>query len=194
MAEIVKLDNDEYETFKDLLDSGVEQAGKSLGEMTGKTVNIRIPSVEYLSAGTIAEKVIDHVGVKVTFFGNLTGMSILLFTKDNGRKFTNLLIGEEGYDEAAFKDALGETGNIVLRGILGAISNLLKEKLVFGFPQFLDVGIEKEIGNSDDPHALELIPSTIFRIENTDITGEILLVFNAEDVNKLKQALKRMAE
>ena len=90
---------------------------------------------------------------------------------------------------------LSEVGNIVINGVMGSIGNVLHVRLTYGLPTYLEASLEHLF----DPESAVSDPMVVvahahFTVEDLDIRGTILLVFEVRSFDALLAAVDAVSE
>jgi chemotaxis protein CheC len=108
----------------------------------------------------------------------------------------SLLTGEDrdspDLDEVKI-GTLTEVGNIVINGVLGSISNLLKQQMNYRLPIYFEDTIERLLSSnySFDLNTIFLIAKTRFEIKQLEIMGEIILIFEMSSFGELLDCINQ---
>jgi chemotaxis protein CheC len=149
-----------------------------------------------------------HEGIVATvqmgFGGSLVGNACLAFPKRSASKLVASLAGESMEDsdsDSIQTGTLNEIGNIVLNGVIGSISNMLKLSLKYKIPIYMEGNIENIIdsieGNVDNTtdsgkdrsDLAILLARTRFTIEALATEGDIILFFEMGSFEALISAI-----
>jgi chemotaxis protein CheC len=189
---------------KEVLTIGAGCAANSLNEMLDTLVSLQIPAMQLLSLDE-ARQHVAKLGwgrvssVQMSFSVPLKGNAALVFPHDSAATLVTLLAEDEDdrHDAAGMRIAtLEELGNIVLSGVLGSVSNLLKQRISFSqlhrgegndFPSRL-AGVEVS------PRARVIVASTRVGAAKHEFQGEIFLFLESGALETLVAALDRCIE
>ena len=185
--------------LKALIDQGSNQAADVLNMMTGSDIRLQIPSVSMLDAHSEKNSLGDDQvsAVQLGFQGAFSGISLLIFSLDNGAQLAAAITGEEpespGFDDLRI-EALTEVGNMVLNSVMGSIGNVLQLRLEYALPAYREALIEhllslRTFGND----TATLIGKTRFTIERLDFDGAIILMFTPDSAGALVAALDNLS-
>ncbi len=139
--------------------------------------------------------------VRLSFGGAMEGTAALVFPPDSAAKLVAALLGEaEESGGAADLDSLrigtlSEVGNIVINGVMGSIGNILHLRLTYGLPTYLEASPDHLF----DPRTAGGDPMVVvaharFTVEDLDIRGTILLVFEVLSFDALLAAVDAVSE
>ena len=86
-----------------------------------------------------------------------------------------------------------EVGNIVLNGVMGSVSNVLKKRLIYSIPVYIEETVEHLL-REDDLNADSTIISakTELTVKKLQIKGDIILLFRVNLFNTLIETLNTM--
>ena len=121
-------------------EAGTNNASKALSTMTGRSVEIKTISTNFIQIEQIPqfygpEEVVTAVYLPIT--GDINGCSLLVFDRDSAWKLANLLIEKAEVIEPSvdlYESALKEIGNIMSGSFLNATADMLDVRLVEGIP------------------------------------------------------------
>jgi chemotaxis protein CheC len=202
----------QIEALKEIINIGVGHGAGVLNTMLNSHITLNVPFIKLLSPQSLkAEMEEYHEGIVATvqmgFGGSLAGNACLAFPKKSASKLVASLAGErfESNDfDSIQTGTLNEIGNIVLNGVIGSISNMLKLSLKYKIPIYMEGNIESIIdsieGNIDtvvdsgkDQFDLAiLLARTKFTIEALATEGDILLFFELGSFETLISAIDRI--
>ena len=75
---------------------------------------------------------------------------------------------------------LFRSGNIVINGVMGSITNVLAQYVSYSMPLYLEDTIENLlISHCSDSGSVVLVAQTRFTIEHLQIEGDIILLFES---------------
>ncbi len=191
---------EEIDALKELINIGVGKAAGVLSDMLQCHISLQVPFIQILTRNELKAEMEglsqDRVSaVKLGFKGPFTGTAALVFPPDSASKLVSVLVS--GEPETADLDAvrvgtLSEVGNIVINGVMGSISNVLKQHINYSLPAYMEDNIENLL-LTDDLYAdvTVLLAHTHFRIEKFYIEGDIILIFEAGSFGTLISVIDR---
>ena len=193
----------QLDALKEIFNIGIGKAGSALSELMGSKIHLKVPIVgtcPITEFGTVLELEIEEeiVSVDQGFSGALAGDAVLIFPQDSGSSLTRELCGgeEELGDIAVEREsALLEVGNIVLNGVLGSMSNIFNQSLVFELPVYNEYVLTKLITRLEkEPEVvtdskIALFARADFSISALQVTGNVLLIFEINSFEKLITAI-----
>jgi chemotaxis protein CheC len=196
---------EQVDALQEFINIGVGRSASMLTEMVDSRISLQIPVVRVYQAKELRQELIkqfDHQSfsaVKLDFSGSLSGSAELVFPTESAAILVSVLTGEDldSPDLDAVKiGTLSEIGNIVINGVMGSISNLLRHQMDYKIPSYLENTIENLL-LSDYPVTNEtvfLLAQARFTIEQMEITGDIILIFEMRSFDALLEAIDRELE
>jgi len=137
--------------------------------------------------------------VQLTFSGPINGNVALVFPYENAVKLVSLLTGDEGSNsdvDGIRAATLEETGNIILNGVVGSISNMLQGQISFSIPYYSEQGglpaRFAKLGIAADVQVI--LARARFGVAQHEIEGEIFLFFEMGALQSMVAALDRFVE
>lgn len=199
------LDEEQLDALAELVNIGVGRAAASLHELVDRHVSLSVPRVSVcridevdrsLGGGCLAH----DVSVVQGFTGEISGKAMLAFPERSGVTLAKLL-GDSPDDEDALESdvagVLEEIGNIVLNGVLGSLANAFADDFRYTVPTLATGSIgeviasETGVSSATDEAPTCLLADARFHVEETQVTGSLLLAFNTD---QLRVLLDRMLE
>jgi chemotaxis protein CheC len=191
----------DIDALKELINIGVGRAAAALNEMVKFRVRLEVPFVRVLSPLQFKEEMKDlgdakMAAVRIGFDGPFSGTAALVIPPDSAVKLVNVLTGEAAgapdLDPAA-TETLREVGNIVINGVMGSLGNILKQRLSYSLPAYVEntvkqIFFSEKIGND----TIFLLVRTRFTIQKLEIEGNIILLFTVGAFDALLSAIEAM--
>ncbi|MBD0388348.1 MAG: chemotaxis protein CheC [Nostoc sp. C3-bin3] len=177
---------EELDALQELINIGVGRAASLLNEMVDSHIRLKIPVVKVLTANEAYQELTKRfqddtlAAVKLRFAGSFYGTASLIFPTDSALTLVAVLTGEEpgSADLDAVKiGALSEIGNIVINGVMGSLSNVLKKHLNYTLPVYLEDTLENLLLSAYESDSKILLAQASFTIERFEIIGDIILIF-----------------
>jgi len=198
------LNESQLDALKEVINIGVGYAANSLNEMVGTPITLRVPEVEVLALDEAQVRIAAfHWGrvasVQLAFSGPLKGRVALLFPYDSAVKLVGLLTGDEGSNtdvDGIRAATLEETGNIILNGVVGSISNLSQGQISFSIPYYSEQGglPTRLVADPGSLGVHVILARASFGVAQHEIEGEIFLFLDLSEMANLVAALDRMME
>lgn len=195
------LTDDQIDALQELVNIGVGRAASVLNEMVETRIILQIPFIKVLSPLNLKEELEgqfndDYLSaVRLGFTGSFCGAAELVFPTDSASTLVAVLTGEEPGtpDLDALKiGTLSEVGNIVINGVMGSIGNVLKQHMDYQVPTYLEDTIENLL--TSDSNVAILLAQARFTIEQLQIIGDIILLFEVSSFDALLEAINQEME
>jgi chemotaxis protein CheC len=199
----MKLNVRQLDALQELVNIGIGQAAGVLNDMIDSPIRLQIPYLQILTPIDVEEELEQHLNgeqiaaVQLKFTGSFGGIAQLVFPTDSAAMLVTMLTGEEvgTHDLDSVKiGTLSEVGNIVINGVMGAISNVLQQRLNYSIPTYSEGTIASLLvsgGLATD--TVVLLAQTSFMIERLHIEGDIILIFNVNSFDTLLTAINQLA-
>ncbi len=189
---------EQLDALQELINIGVGRAASLLNEMVNSYITLQIPSVKVLTPTDayqeLAKRFHDDslASVKLGFTGSFHGTASLVFPTDSASTLVAVLTGEEpgSVDLDAVKiGTLSEIGNIVINGVMGSLTNVLKQYINYTLPVYLEDKIENLLLSAHDSNSKILLAQARFTIQQLEIIGDIILIFQVDTFDALINAI-----
>jgi len=199
----MKLSTRQLDALQELVNIGIGQAAGVLNDMIDSPIRLQIPYLQILSPIDVQEELELHLNgeqiaaVQLKFTGSFGGIAQLVFPTNSAAMLVTMLTGEEvgTHDLDSVKiGTLSEVGNIVINGVMGAISNVLQQRMNYSIPTYSEGTIASLLisgGLATD--TVVLLAQTSFMIERLHIEGDIILIFNVNSFDTLLTAINQLA-
>lgn len=189
----------QLDALTELMNIGVGRAAGMLNEMIDSPIELHVPVVKVLRSSELAmeigqpsEELLSFV--RLVFRGAIRGTAALLFPTDSAANLVAALTGEESSPDldSVRAGTLSEVGNIVINGVMGSIGNVLSLPLSYELPTYLETSLAQLFTTSHgDPTVL--VAHTRFTVQDLEIQGTILLIFEVLSFDALLGAIDAMA-
>jgi chemotaxis protein CheC len=185
----------QLDALSELINIGVGRSADVLNTMLNSHIDLQVPFVKILLSDDF-RKELEALGsdslsaVHLAFKGTFSGTTQLIFPAATASKLVTTVTGEEVMSESLDEIRSGtlcEIGNIVLNGLMGSISNVLKMQLKYSVPTYLEGKIENltsAIGNMASDTKI-LLARTHFTIKELKIEGDIIVFFETGALDAL---------
>ncbi|MEG4446604.1 chemotaxis protein CheC [Microcoleus sp. F6_B4] len=199
----MKLSTRQLDALQELVNIGIGQAAGVLNDMIDSPIRLQIPYLQILTPIDVEQELEQHLNgeqiaaVQLKFTGSFGGIAQLVFPTNSAALLVTMLTGEEvgTHDLDSVKiGTLSEVGNIVINGVMGAISNVLQQRLNYSIPTYSEGTIANLLisgGLATD--TVVLLAQTSFMIERLHIEGDIILIFNVNSFDTLLTAINQLA-
>lgn len=196
----VVLDDAVLDALLETANIGVGRAAASMGELTGREVEISILELVTFGADKVVElsdlQNVAVLRVAQRFTQAMEGYVLLLLNEEGARRLARLILGEHLesnlFDEIE-QSALLELGNIMINGVMGTIANQLGITLGYDVP-YLELkgvtGLEEMISDLvPDRSSQVMFMRASLRISAEVIHGYLVLVLDHENLEFLVSKL-----
>jgi len=199
IRDAVTLGELERDALTEIVNIGVGRAASSLRKMIGDQVTLSVPAIDIVSQRRAARLISEReaaelVAVRQDFDGAFAGRALLIFPESNSLELVRAVTGENlsAEDLAEMeREALTETGNVILNSCLATIANMLKRSLAMTIPEVLHGNSATlfEIDAAADEDGLVLFLYIDFAVRKRDIRGYIAMIMDLPSLEKLKELL-----
>jgi chemotaxis protein CheC len=194
----MNITHDQIDALKELINIGVGRAAGVLSSMIQCRISLQVPSVRTLTLSELSEEA-ACVGngrlstVKLGFRGPFAGTAALIFPPDSASKLVSLLVSEEPDFpdlDSVRAGTLNEVGSIVINSVMGSISNVLRQRLDYSLPAYIEDSFEHLLRNDIlEDEIMVLLANTHFTVEQCMIEGNIILIFESTSFGTLLSAI-----
>ncbi|NMB80063.1 MAG: chemotaxis protein CheC [Methanomicrobiales archaeon] len=195
------VDDEATDAIRELINIGVGRAAGMLNDITGCSINLQVPKVvivtpEQLAAVNGSFSTTSLSSVALNFNGPMSGLSALIFPQESASSLVMLMTKETEKTpelDAIRIETLKEVGNIIINAVMGSIANVLQHHLTYSVASYQEVTVPELIKSLRLPADDRIILANAhFRIENTPIDGNILLILEMGSMDTLLQAIGEM--
>ncbi|QLE45966.1 chemotaxis protein CheC (plasmid) [Nostoc sp. C052] len=189
---------EQLDALQELINIGIGRSASLLNEMVDSHIGLKIPFVKVLTAAEAYQELATRfhddslASVRLGFTGSFSGAAGLIFPTDSASSLVAVLTGEEpgSADLDAVKiGTLSEIGNIVINGVMGSLSNVLKQHVNYTLPVYLEDTIENLLLSTYESDSKILLAQARFIIEQLEIIGDIILIFHVGTFDALIKAI-----
>ena len=195
----MNLTDTQIDTLQELVNVGVGRAAGMLNQMVNSHIELQVPFTKIISLLAVKEELERQLNgdrlsaVQLEFIGSFSGIAQLVFPTDSAAALVSTLTGERigTFDLDSVKiGTLSEVGNIVINGVMGSISNVLKEHLDYSLPVYVEDTVEHLLtADGVESNVTVLLARARFNIEHLQITGDIILIFKVGSFDVLLGSL-----
>jgi chemotaxis protein CheC len=195
------LDPNRIDALAELINIGAGRAANALSILVNQRVLLQAPDVKIYPLSEL-ENVLpinstkEIVNVHQIFRGKLSGDAMLLMEQDSASILVAMLSGGEGKAHpliASDREAIIETGNILLNAFMGSFGNLLKVRIIFTVPhlQLESLGeILSTLATGNQEVEYALVVKIHFRLTQGDVSGYVLIVMGITSLEALFTAMR----
>jgi chemotaxis protein CheC len=197
-AAALQLEELEHDALTELVNIGVSRAASSLRGMVGRQVLLSVPSVEVVSREAAMALIRERetgplVAVRQSFEGAFNGQALLIFPEQNSLELVRSVAGDELAPEdlqEMEREALAETGNVVLNSCLATMANMLRRPLEMSLPEVMrGEGAQFFQLGGDGEEGVVLFLYINFSISDRDIRGYIAMLMDLPSLTALKELI-----
>lgn len=198
---VKQLTEAQIDTLQELINIGVGRAASLLNEMVNSPIHLEIPLIRVLSAEDLQQELIARFNndclatVRLGFTGSIEGSAELVFPTESASALVSVLTGEDigSPDLDAVKiGTLTEVGNIVINGVMGSLGNLLQQRMNYIIPTYTEDTVENLFTSVDIDDPTIVLAQASFTIEQLQIVGDIILIFELQSFDRLVMALEAL--
>ena len=196
---------EQLDALQEFINIGVGRAASLLTEMVDARILLQIPTLRIYQVKHLRQELVKQFAsqkfsaVRLDFSGCLNGSAELVFPTESAAALVSILTREDPNSpdlDAVKIGTLSEIGNIIINGVMGSISNLLRHQLNYKIPSYLENTIDNLL-LSDYPvtdGTVFLLAQARFTIEEMEIIGDIILIFEMRSFDTLLEAIDRELE
>jgi len=201
----MEIDPLDLDAIRELVNIGVGKAAGILSEMTGSRIELTIPKLSIFSqeeSGLIISLIGSerYSAISLNFKGAFSGMTYSIFPAESAHILIDAVTGEEPSDKSFDRpfssidtETLKEVGNILINGVMGSITNVLKSQLTYSLPTYCEADIPALIQNVSQEHREAiLLAETHMFIKSLDIEGKILIILGSESFETLIRRVREI--
>lgn len=202
----MKPDASQLDALTELMNIGVGRAAAMLNQMIDSPIELNVPVVKILQASELATEIEQPADqllsfVRLVFRGAIGGTAALLFPTESAANLVAALTGDESSPDldSVRAGTLSEVGNIVINGVMGSIGNVLSIPLAYELPTYVEASLAEMFtqdgDDGDDPvnDPMVLVAHTRFTVQDLEIQGTILLIFEVLSFDALLAAIDALA-
>ncbi len=195
----MNLTADQIDAIQELVNIGVGRAAGVLNQMLDAPIRLQIPYIKIgsplelqleLEASLGAERV---AAVRQDFSGSFSGIAELVFPTESASILAAMLTGEEPGTpdlDAVRIGTLSEIGNILINSVIGSIANVLEQRLDYALPTYMEDTVENLLTSKNSVgETTILLAQTQFSVEQLQIRGDIILIFELGSFDVLLNAI-----
>jgi chemotaxis protein CheC len=186
----------QLDALQEFINIGVGRAAALLNEMVEAPIQLSVPVLRVFDNDALRTNFLplldnqQFAAVRLAFAGTFSGSAELLFPTESAVALVSLLTGEDRDSpdlDGVKVGTLTELGNIVINGILGSLSNLLKQRMDYTLPLYHEGTLKKllSLNHLFGQNTVFLLAQAKFEITQLEIVGELILVFEMTSFSEL---------
>lgn len=193
--------NKQLDGLTEIINIGVGSAVNSLNEILNTEIKLEVPVIKIVDLEKVEKEDIGFVNndlscVKISFSGECCGVANLIFPKESAVNLVNAISGKL-FDDVTMDDikaqTLEEIGNIVVNGLMGSISNMIKAHFDVELPIYLEGDINSILNKKDyNGDSTGVLVKTIFKIETLSLEGIIIVVLMVDSFKTILHGIDNM--
>ncbi|MDX2470068.1 MAG: chemotaxis protein CheC [SAR324 cluster bacterium] len=201
----MKLTDQQYDAFKEIVNIAVGQAADVLSMMIEKKINITVPTINLLVRDDLIALLSDNcgsqaIGVSIAYDGVLAGKATLFFSNKEGKSLVARLLSvhqEEDWSQEwvapslenensysfsdSDKEAISEIGNMLINALLGSVSNMVDSNFTYQIPELSEnIDFSQEFAKVP-PNKVAFVIETNFSDDTGDIKGYLFMLFDIDN-------------
>jgi chemotaxis protein CheC len=195
------LNPSELDALSELINIGFGRAASALSTLVGRRIMLEAPQVNVYPMMELVKTLENLGGKEITnvhqiFRGKISGDAMLLMDSDSASILIDLMAGGSGEVHpmtAADREALIETGNILLNAFIGSFGNLLRVHITFTVPRLKVESITHMLSAlSQDTQEIEyaLVVKINFRLAQGNVSGYMVIVMGIQSLEVLVEAMR----
>lgn len=188
--------DEQLDALQEFINIGIGRAAGMLNEMVESPIALSVPVLQVFDSTSLQHQLSAQfnghrlAAVRLNFSGSFSGSAELVFPTESASSLVALLTGEDSNSpdlDAVKIGTLTEVGNIVINGVLGSISNLLKRQMTYSLPTYAEDTVEQLLpaSYSCDRSTVFLLAQARFEIAQLEIVGDIILIFELASFDEL---------
>lgn len=198
---MIALDELQHDMLTEIFNIGMGNAASVLSEMVQEEVLLSVPQVSFMSKNDLT-KVLElnskgHIsGISQQFQGQIMGQALLTFPTNKSLELVRLLLQDsvplENLTEFE-EEALVEVGNIIINAGLSSLADIFEDEITSDLPEFNSGSCAEVIEHTNSSVTTEqtvLHLQVNFTIENKDIEGYVIYLFDVNSLEKLANSIQ----
>ncbi|OPY12539.1 MAG: CheY-P phosphatase CheC [Syntrophus sp. PtaB.Bin138] len=194
---------EQMDLLQEVINIGIGKSAGILNEMIDAHITLQVPHLRIFSKQELVQEMEDLTqryfgAVKMGFHGSFKGIASLLFPRKSAAKLVNVMTGEYPMTNDLDSIRIGtltEIGNIIINGIMGTISNLLKKPLKFFMPAYAEGSFcTMLLQDFTAASSTVLLAQTRFFVEEHLVEVDLFLFFDVGSFDDLLVCLDDMLQ
>lgn len=195
------LNNEQRDALSELINIGFGRAASALSILVGQRVQLEAPEVDLIpfqQLGEVLKELSQNVitSVHQVFSGKISGDAMLLMDTKSASSLVDMLEGGTGSPRDltnSDREALLETGNILLNAFTGSFGNLLQVHISFTVPNLQYDSLHNMMQSLViDQKTVEfaLIVRVNFHLVQGDVSGYVIIVMSIQSMEALLESMR----
>lgn len=181
----------QLDALREYIGIGVGKAAATLNTLVGKHIQLNVPKVTLQTHEGFKDHLTSQEKVSFVtlgFKGNLNGNASIAFDRLSAKRLVSMLVPDTEISasemDAMSESTLTEVGNIVINAVMGSLSNCFTFDLDYFVPRYHE-DVEGTFAEHQDQETALIIGETLLTVEDSQIEGEIILMFLVSDLKEL---------
>lgn len=191
---------DDIDAFRELINIGIGRSAGMLNKITRSHVTLSVPEVRVIPVMEVDDLFNDSgeelSAVSLDYTGSFSGRTAVIFPQDSAAKLAIAVTGENqgSRDLDSMKvEVLKEVGNILVSGVMGSISNVLKTSLSYSLPVYNKSDLMDLISDCENfAEEFVIIGNADFTIRDLEIAGNIVMILEMGSLGHLLECIRRL--
>jgi chemotaxis protein CheC len=196
------MSDDKRDALQEIVNIGMGVAGSALAQVLNAFVELTVPSVDLverrrvaglLNTGAWADS--ELVAVRQSFFGRVTGESLMLFDGREASRLADLVGHVQPPSVEQQHELLLDLANIVIGACVNGIAEPLREIVSFAAPAML-MGSPKvcEFALQDSGSRRGLLINLDFKLEARSFHSRVLVFLAEQSLELIDRAISRFLD
>ncbi len=184
------LSDEEFDILKEIINVGVGHSASALSELLHDEVHIETPEIIIDTLLNIKDKISKKdsaLSILQKFSGEITGETIIFFSKKSIKPLVKAFAGEDEEDPTFVADVLKEISNILINYLIGAISNFLGENVEYSLPV-----VVKNLEISNPEKMIVMLIKAKMELRKKSVSIDIFVIITIKSLEKMKQKIKEI--
>lgn len=194
---------EQMDVLQEVINIGTGKSAGILNEMIDSHITLQVPHLRLFSRqeidremGELSKKYFG--AVRMGFHGSFNGTASLLFPPDSATRLVDAMTGERFAHSDLDSIRIGtltEIGNIIINGLMGTISNILKKPLRYSMPAYAEGPLcSILLQDFTATSSTILMAQTRFQVEEHFVEVDLFLFFDVGSFDDLLTCLDEMLQ
>ncbi|MBF0099814.1 MAG: chemotaxis protein CheC [Desulfobacterales bacterium] len=197
---------EERDILQELMNIAFGNATADLAQVIDIYVELSVPHIDVITSGDLPVYMRESMGASVDtiivdqkFWGDFSGSGYLVFPKITMDDLVGILDSGGEYEDRhsiMHREIILEIANILIGACVGKVCDLLNTYVTYSPPQTIkgESTEYKLLLENFDSKQSGIVMKTVFRFQEKDIKGFLLILTNQESIEWLRQALSEFME
>ncbi len=194
---------DQTDTLQEIVNVAMGQAGDSLARVLDCFVQLSVPRINLIDVANISSCISNLVkndiaitAVRQSFFDDLNGEVITVFSADGCRDISDLMGYQGDLDPGTEKEVLFDISNILVGACLNGIAEQLNANLSFSAPSLIGENTTAAalLSPKSLPWDYALQVEVNFKLEQRNFLSHLIIMMAEDAIESLKRSLDAFLE